>query len=512
MKRILIPAGAGLLASLGFAAVAFSGGTNGTVTGVVTDINTGAAISGATITYGRTTATTNSSGAYSISIAAGNDALYASATNYLKTSMMVSVPSGGATTNNFAMTANYGSQPIPAANMNYTVLAWNNLGMHCDQDDYSYFCVLPPYNTLVAQVLNRSSTSGPVSSGITVSYAFAKKTDSTLHTNFWTYAPQFGWNLPPNVGLTGNGLSGNMTLQSDGVSWTATAIPITPYDDDGTWDPYGPATITVKNTSGTVLTTTNVAAPVSTEMNCGNCHGTTNLDPTLTPGASILNDHDLLNGTHLYSDYQLGTVHLCGSCHKDNALGTQGTTGVEELSYAMHNWHKDKMTFTTTAANTTPDCYNCHPGAKTQCLRGIMAHAGKSCHDCHGTVANVAGSISSGRTSWAQEPTCGATNNWGNGTWGGACHDSGHYTENANTLYRDSLLKNGPNSAMNNVLYCEACHNGTHAEYTQENVYNGTTLMNGSDTSVPQTFQGDSYWIHSCTVCHTNKNGSKIHQ
>lgn len=511
MKKFLITAG--VAAAMSFAAaIAFSSGTNGTVTGIVKDINSGAAISGATVTSGRTSVTTNGSGVYTISLAAGNDVLYAAATGYLQTSQIVPVTSGGTSTNNFSMTASYGTQAIPAANMNYTILAWNNLGMHCDQDDYSYFCVLPPFNTLVAQVINRSSTAGPVSSGITVSYAFAKKTNSTLHTNFWAYESNYGWNSPANVGITGTPLSGNMTLQSDGVSWTAVGIPITPYDDDGTWDPYGAATITVKDSAGNVLQTANVAAPVSTEMNCGNCHGTTNLDSTLTPGASILNDHDKLNGTTLYADYQAGKPHLCGSCHKDNALGLPGTTGVEELSYAMHNWHKDKMTFTTTAANTTPDCFNCHPGAKTQCLRGIMAHAGKSCHDCHGTVANVASSISSGRTSWAQEPTCGATNNWGNGTWGGACHDSAHYTENSGKLYRDSILKNGPNTAMNGILYCEACHDSTHGEYTQEQVvYNGT-LMNGSDASIPQQFQGDSYWIHSCTVCHTNKNGSKIHQ
>ena len=31
-------------------------------------------------------------------------------------------------------------------------------------------------------------------------------------TNFWTYAPQYGFNVAPNVGITGNGLSGNMAL------------------------------------------------------------------------------------------------------------------------------------------------------------------------------------------------------------------------------------------------------------------------------------------------------------
>ena len=39
--------------------------------------------------------------------------------------------------------------------MNYVILAWNDLGMHCAQDDYSYFLILPPFNTLHAQVFER---------------------------------------------------------------------------------------------------------------------------------------------------------------------------------------------------------------------------------------------------------------------------------------------------------------------------------------------------------------------
>ncbi len=403
------------------------------------------------------------------------------------------------------MTQSYGNQKIPASQMDYIILAWNNLGMHCDQQDYSYFCVLPPANTLYVQVLDRSGHggSGPITKGITVSYAFANKSNTSLHTNFWTYAPQFGWDVATNVGITGTLTAGNMVPSGDNLSWTAQYIPISPYDDDGTWDPYGAATITVKDSRGNVLQTANVVAPVSTEMNCANCHGTSSLDPTLTPSASILYQHDVNSGTTLYTDWQAGTVHLCGSCHKDNALGTAGVSGVEELSYAIHNFHSNKMTFTTTAANTTPDCYNCHPGPVTQCLRGIMHRAGKECANCHGDVGNVAASIASGRTSWANEPTCGAADNWSNGNWGGACHDSAHYSENSKTLYRNSVLNNSPSRMMNGKIYCEGCHNSTHAELVSGNA---------ADPTIPTQFQGDTYWIHSCAVCHQWGDGSKIHQ
>ncbi len=325
-------------------------------------------------------------------------------------------------------------------------------------------------------------------SGVTVSYAFAKKTDSTLHTNFWTYASNFGWNLAPNVGLTGNGLSGTMKADSNNLSWVADGIPITPYDDDGTWDPYGAATITVKDSAtGATLQTADVVAPVSTEMMCSNCHGTTN------PQADILQKHDSKNGTTLYNDAIAGKPHLCAECHASNALGAPGQPGVKSLSEAMHGFHASKV------AATTDGCYNCHPGPKTQCLRGIMERAGKGCIDCHGDAANVASSITNGRRPWLDEPKC------------GSCHDAKH-AENADTLYRNSVLKNGPNNTMNNKLYCEACHNGTHTEFTVANVvYSGKTI-NASDQSITQKFQGDNYWIWNCTVCHTNKTLQPMHK
>ena len=35
----------------------------------------------------------------------------------------------------------------------YVILGWNNLGMHCYNPDFEHVGVLPPYNTLIAQVI-----------------------------------------------------------------------------------------------------------------------------------------------------------------------------------------------------------------------------------------------------------------------------------------------------------------------------------------------------------------------
>ncbi len=468
-----------LAAHLLFAGAVYA--ASGTISGVVKDMATGSAIAGAAVHAGTQSAITNSSGSYTLTVKTGGYTLSTSASGYLTTSQIVTVGAAGVSVN-WALTKSYGNQAIPAANMSYVVLAWNDLGMHCDQDDYSYFAVLPPFNTLHAQVFRHGGDSGLVTSGITVSYAFPKKTNSALHTNFWTYAPQFGWNVPANVGITGTPLAGTMTLDSNGVGFVATGIPITPYDDDGTWDPYGTAVLTVRDSSGNVLQTANVVAPVSTEMMCSNCHGS-------NPQLDILLTHDRDNATTLYDDWTAGKVHLCAECHSSNALGAPGKSGVESLTLAMHNFHKDKMQYSAAAAATTPDCYNCHPGPKTECLRGIMSRAGKSCHDCHGDMSAMASSLQAGRQGWLQEPQC------------GNCHDASH-AENSNTLYRNSLLQNGPTSDMNNKIYCEACHNSPHGEYT---------TANAADTSITRKFQGDDYWIWNCNVCHSSMSQRSMH-
>lgn len=462
MRRTLLLVLAACALSLAFAAPAVAVTR---VTGTVRDIDSKAPIKGAVIKSGKYSAKTNSKGQYNLKLKAGQQTLTISVAHYLTTYQVTAAPLNKTAGANWYLTHSYPAKAVPAHSI--TVLAWNDLGMHCDQDSYKYFMVLPPFNTLHAQVFGGGGGDGGESSnGYTVSYAFPKKTDSTLHTDFWTYASSFGFNLAPNVGLTGNGLTGTMVRDPKGIGYVATGIPITPYDDDGTWDPYGTATLTVKNSGGTVVATTNVVAPVSTEMSCSNCHGD-------NPAVDILTKHDAANGTSLLADANAGHPHACSQCHADNALGAPGATGIESLSLAMHKHHDGLV------PNTTAGCYNCHPGPKTECLRGIMARAGKGCVDCHGTMGNVWQSQTNGRQAWLGEPTC------------ASCHGS-KYAENSGTLYRNSVLKNSYED-MSGRVYCEACHNSTHAEYTSSNP---------ADAVVTKTAQGDNYWIYNCAVCH----------
>lgn len=56
----------------------------------------------------------------------------------------------------------------PRGNGQYTVIALNDLGMHCDDPSFEDFSVLPPYNNLVAQVIRRGSEPRIVTQGVRV--------------------------------------------------------------------------------------------------------------------------------------------------------------------------------------------------------------------------------------------------------------------------------------------------------------------------------------------------------
>ena len=85
---------------------------------------------------------------------------------------------------------------VHAGNGSWTVVGWNNLGMHCMDDDYSVFSILPPYNTIDAQLIDAAGQAGQDrGSGITLTYEAVADPDGSINrtaagkTNFWDYAP-----------------------------------------------------------------------------------------------------------------------------------------------------------------------------------------------------------------------------------------------------------------------------------------------------------------------------------
>lgn len=371
----------------------------------------------------------------------------------------------------------HGDQTVTVTgNGDYVILATNDLGMHCYQRDFSGFLILPPGNTLKLQVFRKGADEAElVDSGIEVRYAIIDNTTSLGKTNFWDYAADYGYGIPPGVGISGNGLKGVFQLSADGRYYIAGGIPLTPYNDGSTaLNPYQRARIEVRDIStGQLLASTDdVVVPVSDEMMCSACHGSKSTD------INILKAHDELSGTALVPALNAGKRYKCADCHPDSSLGQPGKPGMVPLSQAMHGFHADKMALSA----IEPVCYSCHPGPVTQCNRGRMYIAGIDCDnpDCHGNMEAIATSQEKGRLAWLQEPDC------------GSCHGPA-YAANPGVLYRNSFLLNGPSRHMDNLILCESCHNSTHAEWVSAQPL---------DNLLPAGLLGYASFIDQCRVCH----------
>jgi len=373
----------------------------------------------------------------------------------------------------------------------YVVIAWNDLGMHCINPSFKNLSILPPFNTLWAQVIRRGDPPKIVTSGISLTYRIVNNQKSAGKTDFWQYMfSLFGINQPVGTGLTGNRLAGTMARVGD--HFEATGIPVTPYDDQMNWNPFQTAVVKLETTNPKTpkkVQYTRAVIPISDELNCAKCHAqgmdaTANINGgTDSVDINILVVHDFYHGTNGQSTAGINLMDhqpvLCAGCHSDNALGQLGLGdgSSQPLSQSMHAWH-----------SKFPDagCYDCHPGQTTQCLRtaiGGMGYLGSdpTCVLCHGDAAQVGNSIADGRQPWLKEPTC------------SRCHGINYSTHGK--LYRFSTGHGG--------VYCSACHNNPHAWWPSK-------LW--ADNRQPISLQKQIGPIRDCKVCHTrNKVGVNPH-
>jgi len=354
-----------------------------------------------------------------------------------------------------------------SAQTNAQVLAWNNLGMHCMDDDFSIFAILPPYNTILAQVLvgtNGVARRVAGTGGLQVNYNAVTDAAGSINTtsigkgNFRQYAfKMLGAVLAPDQGLELEGSAPgawmpgplntprSMHYESSSAWFVAWGIPITPFDDDLQLNSYPLMHVTARG-GGVTNATTDIVLPVSTEMDCRLCHASGSVaaarpspDWEWNPISSrdyrfnILRLHDQkrfstmaaaysnslvtagYNTKGLYvSAYKNERPILCAICHTSEAVPGSGQRSIPQLTTAIHGLHatvNDPKTGIALGniANRSA-CYRCHPGAETRCLRGAMGRAVSStgtlliqCQDCHGAMATVG---SPTRTGWFEEPNC----------------------------------------------------------------------------------------------------------
>ena len=285
----------------------------------------------------------------------------------------------------------------------YSLLAWNDLGMHCiDGKDYSVFSILPPYNNLHAQLVNKS-TNALTTTGVTLTYQSLAdhtvpttdphygsiNTISSTKTNFWTWVqalfgaqPALDHGLNLNSSTISNRTPGTtpmqMQLSPAGGMFIAEGLPITPIDDAGVKNYYPMIQVTAQDASGKVLATARAGLPGSDEMTCRACHSSnaTTTNPALLaakPKAGWVNDADPekdwkknilrlhderkfadpvnkplyvqalakvgYNAAGLETTAAGGKPVLCAACHSSNALQASGVFGVRALTHALHTLH-----------------------------------------------------------------------------------------------------------------------------------------------------------------------------
>jgi hypothetical protein len=324
-------------------------------------------------------------------------------------------------------------QNPPSSGSDTVLLAFNDLGMHCLDREFSIFSILPPFNVVNAQVVAQDGSGKPVVMGANeVELRYAQMTDSSGSTNssstdktdFWQHAEGlFGVNLEPGEGLTGLYMpADNLDNQGEqpmafnaAHGWfSAEGIPITPLDDTSRTNTYPLMRVSAYDKpSGNLMGFLDVVVPVASETDCQNCHTTGQMaaddptiawsndsDPELQSKKNILILHDAAEGTNLTNS----TPVLCSRCHYSPPLDLSGAgpTGPQRslptFSSAMHAYHGDLVDnfnnpVFAPGAPVEDTCYQCHPGNITQCQRGAMKTGGMDCNACHGDMLSVGGAF-----------------------------------------------------------------------------------------------------------------------
>ena len=441
------------------------------------------------------------------------------------------------------------STSVPVGNAGYTLLAWNDLGMHCfDGSDFSVFSILPPYNNLNAHLIdNGAKDDKHVTSGVTLTYEALSyngqiNTTSSGKTNFWDYLPSLFPNATSvnNVGLTGNktpSLIPQAMLYNSTYNWfEAEGIPIVNRDDNNATNYYPMVRVVAKDLSGNTLATADVVLPVSDEMDCAKCHASSVSSDDAKPNSGWENNADTLKdykynilklhdenhpiseadisavrakgynySSSFYDTAKSGIPILCASCHNSNALETTNIGNARSLTSSLHLKHASVIDpsngLVLNSVSNRSSCYSCHPGAETECLRGAMGTAKDSsgtqtmqCQSCHGTMNDVG---NANRIGWMDQPNC------------QVCHQSGERYESA--IVNGSLRKVLDNTFATNVntpttgvslyrystghgdLQCSSCHGSTHAIFP---------TSHAQDNIMSEQVQGHSGTIAECTSCH----------
>ncbi|SIN91276.1 cytochrome ubiquinol oxidase subunit I [Halodesulfovibrio marinisediminis] len=418
---------------------------------------------------------------------------------------------------------------LPAFNLEdseYVLVAWGTEGVNTISDNYSNFTMQIPGSTIRAQLFLRDEVPEIVTEDVVLTYRIEKAFSTPAeHVTFWHYANQLtGKDLPPDTGICDINLIGTFKLDEENRAFVACSLPIFPYSNSGTVNPYPLLNVEARTADGKLLAATKVAVPISTEWGCRNCHdGSWRVADTAgisnKTADNILAAHDKINGTSLVDKAEHGTPPKCQSCHESSRTGDAGKKEILGFSAAIHGWHANYLT-----GRDDITCESCHPAAhntNTQAMRGLHVDRDITCTNCHGTMedhalgllkaekekgkpraeflmTNLTPRVSATfdevqpREAWTNQPDCGVCHSFSE-TPDSDASAVNKWTENAQGLFKNR--KDDLEAVM-----CQACHGTAHALYPADNGYgevrNNITPMQYQKFAAPLGSEG------SC-ICHT---------
>ncbi len=415
----------------------------------------------------------------------------------------------------------------------YVLLAWSTLGEKCITDSDRWFSFLYPGSSFQAILIKRGLKPEIVSQDIEIHYEVQKGYENpSKQIEFWKYSEYLnGKKLPENTGVTGKTLSGIFDYNREKNIFSVEGVPVLPYRDDGTFNPYPVFEAkAIQKSTGMVLQSTKFVAPVSTELRCFECHGGTPRWKGISgisdeTAINILRVHDRNHGTKLLESALKGKPMMCQKCHEDFIVKSKGIKGHNSFSASMHGWHANYIPWKDERA-----CNYCHPNdakGNTRFNRDIHAKLGIGCTQCHGRLDEHASAVLlsqqgtktaqlllrnlkpetpisniNPRKPWIQQPDC--LN----------CHVGfqkpeknvrafNRWTTDAESLYRNRKENTGK-------IPCIACHSSPHAIYPSFNEFG-----RNRDNIQPMQYQEKPLPISSemkCEVCHKVKmQGSPHH-
>ena len=436
--------------------------------------------------------------------------------SWTNTQVTTSVPKGRGTVNVQLMTSNekrsnnltftYSSNNSGGSGTsflsNFKVFANNDLGMHCVDDDFSVFSILPPYNVINAQVIGQDANGKPQlvsKDAVILRYSAIPDSKNSLNstsigkTNFWDIDPVkgksyvellFGANLAKGQGIKNLYMPADAPAVSNtSFAWSdhlgmfaAEGIPIFPIDDENIPNNYNPypmlrvSAFDAKNPS-VELAHTDVVVPVSDETTCNNCHATTNMDTlsktdtTKYQGVlwstksnisaqareNVLILHDINQGTQLTASQPV----LCAGCHYSPALDLAGIgqpsgnqVGHKWMSQVMHDYHAKEMTKDQVNGKTIYDSPAPIAGLDPS-LNGVPPADQQACYQCHpGSITKCL------RGAMTDAVTC--QNCHGNmAAVGGA-----HPLKSSGPIDQVNAAANQTRKAWSDEPRCQSCHTG----------------------------------------------------